>query len=170
MRSVPILTREYRIIYYPPKSTKTGSQLFTITVLSLCFFIGALPMILIFGFEVNEVFAFVIAALCTFIFLFGIQPLLIKRAGKRAEIIFNSNEIRIEQEGELTLRLRLAECAYRWYEYGGSDEADLAGIEVFPREGLPLKIERKYALEGDFEVLLSEFQGQKIGMAPITKP
>lgn len=162
MSSIPVLEREYHIVYYPPKSEQAGNQTFYITVISMCFSIGVLPMVLIFAFGVQAVVAFIVAAICAITYLWGIQPLLVRRAGERSDIYINAREIRMQFRDKPDLKLHMNECAFSWYEYSGSDEADLAGIKIKPKEGLQIVIERQYALEGDFEELLREFRRQKI--------
>ncbi|OFZ07425.1 MAG: hypothetical protein A3D92_13970 [Bacteroidetes bacterium RIFCSPHIGHO2_02_FULL_44_7] len=160
MSSNLALEKEYIIQYYPPKSKKAGNQTFLITVLSMCLFIGGVPMLLIFGFEVHVIVAFAIAATCAVSYMLVIQPMLVRRAGDKTEITFNSTAICFTYQDRPSLKIRLADCTFRWYEYSGSDEPNLAGIEIFTTDGFSYKIEQKYAQAGDFEGLLKEAKRQ----------
>jgi len=154
------LEKEYIIQYYPPKTEKAGNQTFLLTVLIMCFIIGGLPMLLIFGFDVHVLVAFIITTICAVSYMLVIQPKLVKRAGDRTEITINSNVICFAYQDRTSIKIRLADCTFRWYEYSGSDEPNLAGIEIFGKDDFSYKIEKKYALEGDFEVLLKEAKRQ----------
>lgn len=160
MSSNLTLEKEYLIQYYPPKSEKAGNQTFLITVLSMCLCIGGLPMLLIFGFDVHVIIAFVIAATLAISYMLVVQPMLVRRAGDKTEISFNSTAICFAYQDRPSLKIRLADCTFRWYEYSGSDEPNLAGIEIFGKDGFSYKIEQKYAQAGDFDALLKEAKRQ----------
>ena len=155
------IQREYSILYFPPKSEAAGNRAFLITILSLIFCIAIVPILLISIAKVNEVISFLIGGGgATAFFLFVIQPRLLQNSGERTEILIGPNAVKIRYSDQRESIHLLEECTFSCYEHSGSDEADIAWIKVRFKDDTEFVIKRKFALKGDFEVLLKETKKQ----------
>jgi hypothetical protein len=154
MKPFPSLDKTYEILYYPPTSPGAEGRPFLLKIISLLVCIAVVPIALISLADAPEILAFLAGVACVAVYFFILDPLLLRMYGQRTEIQVNASEIRIQSGNDAATVYALSQCTYTCFSYSGSDEASVASITLGLTDGSSFHINRRFVVEGDFEVLL----------------